>query len=124
HHQERGLAASTRLRWAPYIMSGGRQSLKGRGSLVRAASLRRRCDRNETRSGHADVDQIVNQLEVVRVQGQQRHTVNVRSGGDRQIEGAASRLAAALRHGCIKASALARRCRLEGQRFEAFLDRS
>lgn len=56
-----------------------------------------RCDRAEIAQGHADVD---------------------------QVEGTAPRLAAALRHGCIKASALARRRRLELQRFEAFLDRS
>lgn len=90
------------------------------------AAMRPKCDPRDAapNSRHADVDQIVNQLEVVGVQGQQRHAVDIRGRGDRQVEGTAPGLAAALRDGGIEAAALARRCRLEGQRIEAFLDRA
>lgn len=48
--------------------------------------------------------------------------MDVRGGGDRQIEGAAARFAAALGHGGVQPAALARDFLIEGQRIEAILD--
>ncbi|HVC88805.1 MAG TPA: hypothetical protein VNC40_15455 [Gaiellaceae bacterium] len=74
--------------------------------------------------GLADVDEIGEQIEILRVQGQERNLMSVCRCGDDKIDRSAARFAAPADQGCREPAPFARDRRIDRERIEGRLDDS